>query len=109
MGCDYYIIKLLRIYYSNNEYLDLELHRERGYYNYSYDEDEDDYEEKVWQYKKYVLTPEMNPIVIYNNNSFHKIHFEDKYKSLVETEINKHNKSWSEIIKIMKIEERYLR
>ena len=43
MGCDYYIIKFLNIYYNDIDYLVIELDREKGYYNFQYDEDCDDY------------------------------------------------------------------
>ena len=43
MGCDYYIVKFLKIYYNKIDYLVVELDRERGYYNFQYDEDYDDY------------------------------------------------------------------
>ena len=43
MGCDYYIFKVLHIYYNDTEYLDVTLHRKRGYYDYEeQDEDEAD-------------------------------------------------------------------
>jgi len=50
MGCDYYIIKLLRIYYndSGNDYLEIEIDRERGYFDdFQFDEDADDYDDKL--------------------------------------------------------------
>lgn len=110
MGCDYYIIKLLRIYYNDSAYLEVELNRERGYYDdYQFDEDADDYEEKLNDYIEKVLLPKVPPIIIYNNNSFNKSSCEIKYKGLVEAEINKCDKKWSEITKIVKVEERYER
>jgi hypothetical protein len=110
MGCDYYIIKALHIYYNDNDYLELELERKRAYYNYTYldhlDEDDDDYDKHVEAYIKYTLTPEMNPIIIYNNHTFNKESSEIKYKNLVEDTINKSNKAMSEITKIVKVEVR---
>ncbi len=107
MGCDYYIVKNLNIYYNDNDYLVVELNREKGYYNFEYDDDEDDYEDKVNEYIKFCLTPEMKPIIIYVNNCFNKVNFEIKYKTLIENEINKYGKKWCEITKIIKVEERY--
>ena len=90
MGCDYYIVKFLNIYYNKIDYLVVELDRERGYYNFQYDEDYDDYEYKENEYIKDCLTPEMKPIIIYTNNSFNKVTSEIKYKILIENEINKY-------------------
>ena len=52
MGCDYYIIKFLNIYYNDIDYLVIELDREKGYYNFQYDEDCDDYTDKENEYIK---------------------------------------------------------
>jgi len=51
----------------------------------------------------------MNPIIIYTNNSFNKVIFEKKYKTLIENEINKYGKKWCEITKIIKVEDRFKR
>ena len=107
MGCDYYIVKVLHIYYNDYDYLDIEFERDKRYYMCQYDEDEEDYEEKVSDYVKRTLTPEMNPILIYNNNSFQKLSYETKYKILIENEIKKYCKKWSDIVKIVKVEERH--
>lgn len=106
MGCDYYILIVLRIYYENY-FLDIELTRERGYYYYNFDEDEEDYEDKVSNYINNILTPKMNPIVLYDNNNFLKPSFETKYKTIIDNQINKNNVRWSDIRKIIKLEERY--
>jgi hypothetical protein len=106
MGCDYYIIKFLYIYYNERDYLDIELDRVRGYYDDQFDEDADDYEEKLYEYIEYTLTPKTEPIIIYMNNKFNKESCELKYKNIVNNKINKHGKKWSEIIKIVKVEER---
>lgn len=109
MGCDYYIVKVLQIYYNDNDYFEIELERERGNYYYDYDEDEEDYEKKINEYIKNILTPQMNPIIIYDNNSFRKLLLETKYKNIVEYEINDYDKKWCDIIKIIKVEKRYER
>jgi hypothetical protein len=106
MGCDYYILIVLRIY-CENYFLDIELTRERGYYYYNFDEDEEDYEDKVSNYINNILTPKMNPIVLYDNNNFLKPSFETKYKTIIDNQINKNNVRWSDIRKIIKLEERY--
>uniref|UniRef100_A0A6C0I110 Uncharacterized protein n=1 Tax=viral metagenome TaxID=1070528 RepID=A0A6C0I110_9ZZZZ len=114
MGCDYYISKSLYIYYNNNEYLEIILEKLKRYYDYQcdeFDEDEEetDFEERENEYIKYTLTPKMNPIMIYNNNIFNKLLFEIKYKELLDIEINKYNKTWHDIIKIIKVEKRFER
>ena len=43
------------------------------------------------------------------NNSFNKVNSETKYKLLIENEINKANKKWCEITKIIKVEDRFER
>ena len=107
MGCDYYILKILHIYYNDNDYLEVEIDRERGYYDdLQFDEDADDYDEKIHEYMKEVLIPKFGPVTIYNNNAFNKSSCESKYKTLVEIEISKFGKEWSEITKIIKVEER---
>jgi len=110
MGCDYYIVKVLQIYYEENEYLEFELNRERGYYHYEdYDEDADDYKMKIEEYIKDCLTPQIEPIILYKDGTFNKPLSETKYKTLVEKQINKFNIKWRNIIKIMKIEKRHER
>jgi HD superfamily phosphohydrolase len=107
MGCDYYILKLLHIYYSETDYVELELTRERGYYDdLQFDEDADDYDEKVSEHIREMLTPKTEPIVIYINNRFNKLSCAEKYKTIIETEINQRDKKWCEITKIIKVEER---
>jgi hypothetical protein len=111
MGCDYYIIKTLHIYYNDTEYLNLEIDRKNGYYFYSslFDEDEYFYEDKVNDYIKRALTPEMEPITIYDNGEFNKPLTEAKYKSIIEERMNSAGKTWLEITKIKKVEVRFER
>jgi len=80
LGCDYYILKILQIYHNENDYLEIEIDRNREYYNYYYDSDDEEYDDKVSKYIEDILTPQMDPIVIYNNNSFNKLSSETKYK-----------------------------
>lgn len=109
MGCDYYILKVLRIYYNETNYLDFELNREQCYYYYLYDEDEENYEYKVSEYINNILTPKMNPIMLYENNNFIQLSIETKYKTIIDNEINKNNIRWGDIQKIVKVEKRYKR
>jgi len=108
MGCDYYIIKVLQIYYNNTDYLEVETNRERCYYDeYQFDEDADDYDKQLNNYIEEILKVNIDPIVIYNNGVFNKSSCESKYKVLVENELNKHNKTIFDVIKILKVEKRH--
>jgi len=108
MGCDYYINKSLYIYDFNNKLLsNINLEHSIGYYSYFKDEDEEDYDYN--EYKKKILKLNMKPIVIYINNTFSKSFFEEKYKKIIDYELNIKNKKWNDINKILKKEERYER
>jgi len=109
MGCDYYIEKVLHIYYNNIDYFPIELCRDKGDYYYDFDIDDIDYEKKINEYKKNILTSQIEPIILYDNNRFKKISYEIKYKQLIENKINIYHKKWDDIIKIIKVEERYER
>ena len=112
MGCDYYIDKNLHIYdYNDKEISYINVEHEKRYYFFVslLDEDEDGYEEELAQYIQDKLTPYMKPIVIYSNNAFNKISFENKYKKTVENELKIVNKVWDDVNKIIKIESRYER
>ncbi len=103
MGCDYYICKMVCIYFDDfiENKLTIEIERKRGYFNNS----DEDYNE----YKKKCLTPVDKPIIIYSNNNFIKQLYEDKYKNIIGHEIRKYNKEWHEISKIVQIETRFER
>jgi hypothetical protein len=112
MGCDYYILKVLKIYFSKNDVLEIELARIREYYSdfdagWDEDVDSENYEVTSKEYDIYTLTPKMKPIIIYSDSSFGKLSFETKYKNIIENEIVKNGKKWSDITKVIKVEERY--
>jgi hypothetical protein len=108
MGCDYYIVKVLQIFYTETEYLEVEIDRERGYYDDLHiDEDADDYDDKIRAHMEDCLIPKVDPFVIYSNGAFHKSSCESKYKTLVDNELNKCGKS--DILKIVKVEIRWER
>jgi hypothetical protein len=112
MGCDYYIDKDLHIYdYNDNEISYINLEHERGYYWFSslFDEDEDGYDAELAKYIETRLEPSMKPIVIYSNNTFHKLSFENKYKKMIEDDIKYFNKTLADVKQILKIENRYER
>jgi len=112
MSCDYYIDKDLDIYdYNNKVFSSINLEHERGYYWFAslLDEDEDGYDRELTQYIKNVLEPNMKPIIIYSNNTFNKLSYENKYKKIIEDNINLFNKTLNDVNKIIKIENRYER
>jgi len=112
MGCDYYIDKDLHIYYNNDVIISfVNLEHETGYYLFgsSLDEDEDGYETEFARYIQKTLEPRMEPILIYDNNSFQKLSFENKYKTRIERELNALNKTFDDVSQIVKIETRYER
>lgn len=108
MGCDYYILKKLHIYYAEQEYLDIEVKLERGYFQYDGDIDSDDEtaDQQVNEYIQYILTPKMKPILIYDGQKWNKKETENKYKSLLDNTLKENNVLWEQIIKIIKLEER---
>ena len=115
MGCDYYICKYLKINFQSILSLLIELERDRGYFNFDLDEDDIDYDKKYEKYVKEQLRSNMKPIVIYDKNEFINSKLENKYKFLIEEELNMYNRShenkieWKDILDIVKIETRYER
>jgi hypothetical protein len=114
MGADYYIAKVLYVYLNDGTILRTEIEKYGQYYLFHYDEDEIDYNYKTYQVKldEYIencYQSIMEDIIIYNNNSFTTVSCEKKYKQFVEDKLNERNKIWSEISKIIKVEERYPR
>lgn len=108
MGCDYYIDKNLYILDYHEQIISfINLEKSRGYYWYNEDEDSLDYDFN--NYRQNILEPSMNPIILYINNAFCKPSFEIKYKELINNELILYNKSWEDINKIIKKEERYER
>jgi hypothetical protein len=110
MSCDYYIDKNLHIYDYNDRVISyINVEHEKCYYWFfsSLDEDEDGYDAKVLKYKTQNLEPIMKPIVIYSNKTFKKLSFENKYKKIIESEIELFNKTLNDVNTIIKIENRY--
>ena len=112
MGCDYYIDKNLHLYdYNDTEFSWINVEKERGYYLFSslLDEDEDGYDTQLALYIENILQPKMKPIVIYSNNTFNKLSSENKYKKIIEDDLQFFNKTLNDVSKIIKIENRYER
>ena len=112
MGCDYYIDKDLCIYDFNNEILSrINLEKIKAYFWFFsvLDQDDDGYDIEHAEYIEKTLEPSMEPIAIYSNNTFIKLSFENKYKEMIEDELNIFNKTLNDVNKIIKIENRYKR
>lgn len=125
MGCDYYIIKELEIYFQYSIYspIRIELKRTNGYFNFNIDSDDPQYEELEKEYINNKLTPNMKPIIIYEKNQFINGNdhifiekkYEIKYKDMIDDRLkvynktNENKKEWKDIQKISKVERRYER
>jgi len=117
MGCDYYVVKQLEIVFHNDVHpLFMEVDHDKHPYYFLLDEDDPDYHAKEAEYIKYMLTPNMKPIIIYQENHFLSKKLEDKYKHLIDQELvlynkyNEHNnKEWKDIQIIIMAELRFER
>ena len=106
MDNSYFTLTVLNIYYNNTEYLQLIIDkREQNFYCYA-DEDDIMYEDEVVESRKRSLIVCKKPILIYDNKSFNKLLCETKYKARVEKFINECGRTWDDITKIIKVEER---
>ena len=106
MDNSYFTLTVLNIYYNNTEYLQLIIDkREQNFYCYA-DEDDIMYEDEVIESRKRSLIVSKKPILIYENKSFNKLLCETKYKARVEKFINECGRTWDDITKIIKVEER---
>ena len=102
----YYIMSVLRVYYNETDYLHLILQKDlRNFYCYA-DEDNSAYEEEKLESMRSQLHVYTKPFVIYENHSFNKLLCEKKYKEMVESLIDEYGKSWDDITRIVKVEEK---
>jgi hypothetical protein len=102
----YHALTVLRIYYNETEHWKLIIQKKDLYHHISGDEDDPLYEEHILKDRQRHLEVYMTPIMIYNNNIFIKPICQLKYKHLIDKYITKYGKSWSDIIRIVKVEER---
>lgn len=109
MGCDFFISKKLNIFYKNNgEHTSIELDKKKGYFFYPYflDQNEENYQEKVMKYRSNQLRPDTPPIIIYEDDRFKRDYYKDKYTMIVEFYLNRENKEWKDVKRIVKFEDR---
>jgi hypothetical protein len=109
MDCDYYICKVLNIYFNDIDFLSIEIYKDKAYYQYNFNIDDKDYKKKINEYKIYILIPKIEPIILYENDKFLNSSFEKKYKIIVEIYLINNNKKWKDIKKIIIDEKRFER
>jgi len=109
MGCDYYIVKQLKITFDDEYYETIELNTDRCYFpDNIYDDvdsDDSDFSEKVnHKYDKYLIVT-YKPRILYKNSQWKNEKCYNKYEQMLKD--NKYD--LSNIKSIIKEEVRYLR
>jgi hypothetical protein len=111
MGCDYYIVKQLRIEHSDGTEI-IELDRQRCYFSENHDADSDsddtiheDYMNKYKHYLKVTFTPR----ILLENTDWKSDTIRDKYIDRVYEKLKHYNNAFSNINLIIKEEVRYFR
>jgi len=103
-----YELTLLRVFFrgEDTDYLDLVLDKKVfKFYHYA-DQDDLNYEEEVKRLLNVRLTVYTPPITIYETPNFNKPLCEEKYRNLVQDLTTKNGKTWEDIVKIVKMEDR---
>lgn len=103
-----YELTLLRVFFrgEDTDYLDLVLDKKVfKFYHYA-DPDDLNYEEEVKRMLNMRLTVYTPPITIYETPNFNKPLCEEKYRNLVQDLTTKNGKTWDDIVKIVKMEDR---
>jgi hypothetical protein len=109
MGCDYYIIKRLKIEHSSG--IDfIELDRERCYFpenNGDYDSDDTDVDILLNKYYERYLEVTFVPRIIYENCEWKNEKIKEKYIDMVYEKLKHYNNAFSNIDLIIKEEIRH--
>lgn len=103
-----YELTLLRVFFrgEDTDYLDLVLDKKVfKFYHYA-DQDDLNYEEEVKRLLNVRLTVYTPTITIYETPNFNKPLCEEKYRNLVQDLTTKNGKTWEDIVKIVKMEDR---
>lgn len=103
-----YELSLLRVFFrgEDTDYLDLVLDKKVYKFYYYADPDDLNYEEEVKRQRNVRLTVLTQPITIYETPNFNKPLCDEKYRNLVQDLTIKNGKTWEDIVKIVKREER---
>jgi hypothetical protein len=111
MGCDYYIIKRLKIEHSDGVDI-IELDRQRCYFseyenNSNYDSDDSNYDSES-MYEHYLKVTYV-PRVLYEHDNWKNETIKKKYIDMVYEKLKKYNNAFGNIHEIIKEEVRYFR
>jgi hypothetical protein len=108
MGCDYYILKVLKIRYKNGTESRIILKRDRGYYfgDHDCDSDDSDYEESYERWIKQFYEVTFKPIRIYSDNSFKNELVEVKYRKSIHEHLIDKKLIYDDILDVYKAEVR---
>lgn len=111
MGCDYYILKVLKIKYKDATESYIELDRQRMYHSYEpeCDSDDSDYESNYERYTDSVLKVTFVPICLYSDDSFKNERIEVKYRQVIHGHLIDRKRTYDDILDIYKAEIRHAR
>lgn len=111
MGCDYYILKVLKIKYKDGTDTRIILDTQRMYYSYDpeCDSDDSDYESNYERYIDSVLKVTFVPICIYSDDSFKNERIEVKYRKMIHAHLINNKRTYDEIDNVFKAEIRQAR
>jgi hypothetical protein len=111
MGCDYYILKVLKIRYKNGTESRIILDTQRMYYSYDpeCDSDDSDYESNYERYIDSVLKVTFVPICIFSDDSFKNERIEVKYRKIIHERLIDNKLTYDDILDIYKAEIRQAR
>ncbi len=108
MGCDYYILKVLKIRYKSGTESCIELERDRGYYfgGPKCDSDDDDFKEAYdrWLDQFYKVT--YKPVRIYSDDSFKNESVEVKYRKMIHEHLIDNKRTYDDVLDVYKAEVR---
>ena len=117
-SCDYYIEQNLYIYYNDNKCNYINLYKDDAYYNDLYYDDDfnmdilndTSYMLRLEKIKQYHLVSKKSPILIYSDHTITDLYLFNKYKYKLEFKmVNDGYAKWSDVNKIVILEERYER
>ena len=111
MGCDYYILKVLKIKYKDATESRIILDTQRMYYSYDpeCDSDDSDYEPNYERYIDSVLKVSFVPIRIYSVDSFKNERIEVKYRQVIHRHLIDNKRTYDDVLDVYKAEIRQAR
>jgi hypothetical protein len=111
MGCDYYILKVLKIKYKDSTDSYVELDRQRMYYSYDpiCDSDDSEYESNYERYTDSLLKVTFVPVRIFSDDAFKNEKIEEKYRQVIHRHLIDRKRTYDDILDIYKAEIRQVR